>query len=151
CLKLLATKRLSLLRHRPELTGPGEARASGQRGPRTDRGGDVAEIDGTPLGQHLRCRGGHEPDAMRARPDCHGHFPPVCLVGLTTPPSAAITSALRGRPTARLAMAPSGPSTSTVGVLLIRSRLTRSSRAAASTSTWVTSSTMPATWVRICR
>src|SRR4029077_16721583 len=103
-----------------------EARASGQCGPRTDRGSDVAEIDGTPLSQHLRGRGGHESDAMRARQYCHGHaasadaaIPPEA--GWITLPSAAITSALRGAPTARLATAPSGPSTSTVGGLLSRS------------------------------
>src|SRR5215831_20099700 len=117
--ELLATRWLSLLRHRPGLIGQGKARASGQRGPRTDRGRDVAEIDGTPLGQHLRGRGDHESDAMRAQPYCHGHSPPACRVtpgraGWITVPSAAITSALRGSSAARLAMAPSGPSTSTV-------------------------------------
>src|SRR4029077_17139047 len=93
------------------------ARASGQRGPRTDRGGDVAEIDGTPLGQQLR-RPGHESDAMRARAGCHGHSASAVIpdeAGLITLPSAAITSAWRGTPTARLATAPSGPSTSTGG------------------------------------
>src|SRR6266516_6419789 len=118
------------LSRRLELTSPPRsvsgtrrqpARASGQRGPRTDRGGDVAEIDGTPLGQQLRVPG-HESDAMRARPGCHGHSASAWAAGLITLPSAAITSAWRGTPTARLATAPSGPSTSTVGVLLIRSR-----------------------------
>src|SRR6266576_5524883 len=103
--ELLATKRLSWLSHGPELTGraPGqrntapETRLSGQRAPRTDRGGDVAEIDGTPLGQHLRGREGHESDAMRARQCCHGHSASAMVPGAAgriTLPSAAITSAL---------------------------------------------------------
>src|SRR5437773_4656854 len=112
--ELLATKRLSWLSRGPGLTGraPGqqntapEIRLSGQRAPRTDRGGDVAEIDGTPLGQHLRGRGGHESDAMRARQychgqGCHGHSASAMVpgeAGRITLPSAASTSAWRGTP-----------------------------------------------------
>src|SRR2546430_14758776 len=141
--ELLAPKRLSWLSHGPELTGraPGqrntapETRLSGQRAPRTDRGGDVAEIDGTPLGQHLRGRGGHESDAMRARQrchgqgchgqGCHGHSASAMVpgeAGRITLPSAAITPALRGTPTARLATAPSAPSPTTAGGLVIPPR-----------------------------
>ena len=92
----------------------------------------MAEIDSTPLGQRLRRPGDHAPDAMRAQSGCHshgrsycrygrptwsnvgrrhGHSPPADAVtpgagGSITLPSAAITSALRGRPAARLTMAP---------------------------------------------
>jgi len=79
---------------------------------------------------------------MRAGSGCHFEG----SEGSITDPSAAITSALRGWPTARVTMPPSGPSTSTVGVLLIRSRRARSSRETASISMCRTPSTIPATW-----
>src|ERR1017187_5966460 len=77
-----------------------------QQGTRTDSCSDVAKVDSTPLGQRLRCPGGHEPDAMRARSGCHSHG--VSYFRSITAASAAITSALRGRPAARLTTAPSG-------------------------------------------
>src|SRR6516225_871557 len=85
----------------PGSAGRGAAR-SGDQGSRTrtDGGGDVAEVDGAPLGQHLRGQGHHEPDGIRAESGCHSRLP--CGPGpWATDPSAAITSALRGRPTAR--------------------------------------------------
>jgi hypothetical protein len=51
---------------------------SGQRGTLTDGGSDVAEINGTPLGQRLRRPGDHEPDAMRAQSGCHSQARSYC-------------------------------------------------------------------------
>src|ERR1700721_3823769 len=99
---------------------------------RTDGGSDVAEVDRTPLGQRQRCLGHHEPDGIRAKFGCHfrdrsGAWTTGAWTSGpgTTAPSAAITSAFRGRPDARVTMAPSGPRTRTVGVLLITARPTR--------------------------
>src|SRR5271154_3951476 len=130
----------------------------------TDRCGDVAEIHCPPLRQHFFCPPGHDPDTMRPRLGCHlpdlqEVFPVLSIKvvevvegpGSMTWPSAAITSAFLGSPDARLPMFPSGPSTRMVGVLLMRSRATRSSRSVASISICRTPSTMSATWARIRR
>lgn len=61
-----------------------------------------------------------------------------------------MTSALRGWPLARWVTCPSGERTNVVGVRRTSSFLTRSSRACASISTWLTPSTIRATSARTC-
>lgn len=61
-----------------------------------------------------------------------------------------MTSALRGWPLARWVTCPSGERTNVVGVRRTSSFLTRSSRACASISTWLTPSRIRATSARTC-